>query len=107
MQQSTERFGTRDCWRMYFRFFSNDCCGAGRLAVSLFFSSIGDTTEAEVVGAGGDFTFAAGADHVAGAILIGAEERTAAMDFLLVVGFGGIEGGVGALRIARDSAGLG
>jgi hypothetical protein len=41
-------------------------------------------TEAYVVAAGGDFTLAAGADHVAGAILFGAEERAAAiMDFTM------------------------
>ena len=63
--------------------------------------------EAEMVRAGADFALAARADHVARAVLIGAEERAAAVHALLLARLGGIEGCCRALRVARDAAGRG
>ena len=57
-----------------------------------------------MVRAGADFAFAARADHVAGAELIGAEKRSAAMDPFLHAGFGGIERVGRTLRVAGDAA---
>jgi hypothetical protein len=59
-------------------------------------------TEAKMVGAGGDFAFAAGANDVARAVLVGAEEGSATMRFLLFGGLIGIEGGIRSLRIAGN-----
>ena len=47
--------------------------------------------ESEMVRAGADVALAAGADHVARAVLIGAEKGAAAMDALLHAGFARIE----------------
>ena len=56
-----------------------------------------DAAEAYVVAGGFFFAFAAGADEVAGAVLGGAEEGTAAVDAFLFGGFCGVVGGFGAL----------
>ena len=50
-------------------------------------------TKPEMIRAGGDIALAAGADHVARAVLIGAEKRSAAMDAFLHAGFARIERG--------------
>ena len=63
--------------------------------------------ETEVITSGGFFAFAARADHIAGAILVGTKERTAFVDAFLFPGLGGIEGCGRALRIAGDPTGLG
>src|SRR5262245_4732467 len=57
--------------------------------------------KAEMVGAAGDFAFAAAAHQVAAAILAGAQERPASQHAFLLVRFAGIEGRIGSMRIAR------
>src|SRR5271169_1604729 len=44
-------------------------------------------TKAEMIGPGGDFAFAVCAHHVTRAILVGAQKRAAAVNFLFVVRF--------------------
>src|SRR5438094_9495815 len=51
-----------------------------------------------------DFAFATRAHDVARAILIGAEEGAAAMNFLLLARFGWIVGRGWTLRVARDAS---
>src|SRR5215471_8189387 len=58
----------------------------------------------EMICAGVDFPFSAGADDVARAILLIAKKRPAPMDSLLLVRFSRIKWRVWALRIARHSA---
>src|SRR5262245_13689011 len=57
-----------------------------------------------MVRAGVDVALAARAHHIARAVLVGAEERAAALDALLVVRLGWIERRGGTVRIARDAA---
>ena len=59
-----------------------------------------NAAEAEMVAGGVLFAFAAGSDHIARAVLVGAKKRAAAMHALFLVGLGGIEGCVGTLGIA-------
>src|SRR5205809_971163 len=61
--------------------------------------------KADVVRGGPDFAFAAGADHVTGAILVRAQVRAAALDALLLPRLRGIERALRALRVARDDPG--
>src|SRR5262245_61163211 len=58
--------------------------------------------ETAVVTSGGDLAFPARADHVPRAVLVGAQERPAAMDALGLVRFGRIERRFGPLRVAGD-----
>jgi len=60
--------------------------------------------EAEVAAAGADLTLAAGADHVTGAILVGAEERAAPVNALLLGRLQRVERSVRPPRVARDAA---
>ena len=56
-----------------------------------------------MVRAGSDISLAARADHVARAVLIGAEKRSAAMHAFPHAGFVGIERVGRALRVAGDA----
>ena len=58
-----------------------------------------------MVRAGTDITLPARANHVARAVLIGAEKGAAAMDAFLHAGFVGIERVGRTLRVARDGSG--
>jgi len=51
-----------------------------------------------------DFALAASADHVAGAILIGAEERTTTLYSFRLVRFGRVKAAGWSLGIACDTA---
>ena len=57
------------------------------------------TPETQVVGSRANFTFTSCSDHVAGAILIGAEKGSSAMNLLRLARFGGIERRIRPLRI--------
>ena len=63
--------------------------------------------ESDVVGPRIDLAFAARADHVAGAILIGAKKGTAFLNALFLCRLGWIEWRFRALWVSRDVAGLG
>src|SRR5262245_5876125 len=58
-----------------------------------------------MIAGGTNLPFAAGANHVAGTVLVGAKKRSSAVDALLFSGFGGIVRGVGPRGIARHAAG--
>ena len=55
-----------------------------------FFHLCLDAAKTEVITGGTDFAFAARPDHVAGAILVGAEKRAAAVDALFLGWLSGI-----------------
>ena len=78
----------------------SDAYFAGAASVATRFHA----AEAEVIARGAHLALAARADHVARAVLVGAEERAAAVHALLLGRLGGIERSVRALRIARDAA---
>src|SRR5262249_23321488 len=63
-----------------------------------------DAAEADVVAGGATFAPAPGAAHVAAAVLMGEEERPAALDPLLLAGLRRIVRLVGPFRAARDDA---
>ena len=56
------------------------------------------TPKAEVIGAGADFTLSSRAHDVARAILVGAQKRSATVNFLSLGGLSGIVGRVRPLR---------
>jgi hypothetical protein len=60
--------------------------------------------ESEVVCPRVDLALAARANHVTGAILIGAKKRTAFVNALFLYRLGGIKGQFLALRVCRDAA---
>src|SRR5215472_1246458 len=63
-----------------------------------------DASETKVVRTGVDFTFAPCAHYVPGAILIGAQIRSASMRFFGLVRLGRVKRRVRALRVSRDAA---
>ena len=69
-------------------------CRVGHRLIIMFLGFLfggHDTPEPQMIGSGADFTFAACADHVAGAVLIRAEKRPATVHALFFIGFAGIE----------------
>lgn len=66
-------------------------------------SAVHHTAEPEVIRAGAAFAFAARAHDITRAILIGAQERSAAMHFLGFVGFRWIIGSFRPMRVSRDA----
>src|SRR5271167_3425447 len=63
-----------------------------------------NAAEAQVVCARAHLTLAARANHIARTILVGAEIRPAAVDFLGLVRLAGIEGSIRSLRVADDAS---
>src|ERR1041384_1453157 len=59
-----------------------------------------------MIAAGANFPFTAGADHVAGAVLVSTEKRAPAMDPLLLRWFGRIEWNIWTLRISGHDPSL-
>src|SRR5580765_1700849 len=61
--------------------------------------------KAEVIGGGADFALSSRAHHIARAILVRAQKRSATVNFLSLGGLSGIVGRVGPERIADHACG--
>jgi hypothetical protein len=62
-------------------------------------------SETQVIRSGADLSFAARANDVAGAVLIGTEERSTSLNLFVLGWLVGVKGNFGSVRIAGNSAG--